>query len=135
MKRITVAALLLGLAGCSAGEDIPVAEKAVGRFHAMLDNGQNAQIYQASAAEMKAAATEPKLTALLEAVHRKLGTVKKAERKGWNDQVNTGGHFITLNYATSYMRGEAIETFVYKIADGQARLAGYNINSAAMMIN
>ncbi|CUS43395.1 MAG: hypothetical protein V4610_03915 [Pseudomonadota bacterium] len=61
--------------------------------------------------------------------------MREAERKGWNDQVNTGGHFISLNYATSYMRGEAIETFVYKIADGQAKLAGYNVNSDALIIN
>ena len=135
MKKIVVAVLLLGLAGCSVGADIPAAQKAVVRFHTMLDAGQSAQIARDSAAEMKGATTEPKLTALLDAVHRKLGTVKKAQQNGWNDQVNTGGHFITLNYATSYTRGEAIETFVFKIADGQAKLAGYNVNSDAMLIN
>src|SRR4051794_30609621 len=122
MKKIVVAALGLCLAGCSVGADVPAAEKAVDRFHALLDKGQTQQIYRESADEMKGATSEAKLTALLEAVHRKLGTVKKAVRKGWNDQVNTGGHFITLSYATSYTRGDAVETFNYKIADARATL-------------
>ena len=135
MRRLGVAVLFGALASCSAGTDIPVAEKAVARFHTMLDAGQNAQIYQESASEMKSATTEPKFGALLAAVHRKLGTVKKAEQKGWNDQVNTGGHFVTLNYATSYAQGDAAETFVYKIAGEKAQLVGYNINSNALIIN
>jgi len=135
MRRLGIAVLFGALASCSAGTDIPVAEKAVARFHMMLDAGQNAQIYQESAPEMKTAGSEAKLTALLAAVHRKLGTVKKADQKGWNDQINTGGHFVTLNYATSYAQGDAAETFVYKIAGEKAELVGYNINSNALIIN
>jgi len=135
MRKSGVALLFCALAGCSAGTDVPVAEKAVARFHTMLDAGQNAQIYQESASEMKEAAAESKLTTLLAAVHRKLGPVKKAEQKGWNDQINTGGHFVTLNYATSYAQGDATETFVYKIAGDKAQLVGYNINSSALIIN
>jgi hypothetical protein len=134
-RRLGVAILFCALAGCSAGTDVPVAEKAVARFHTMLDAGQNAQIYQESASEMKSATTEAKLGALLAAVHRKLGTVKKAEQRGWNDQINTGGHFVTLNFATSYAQGDAAETFVYKIAGDKAQLVGYNINSNALIIN
>ena len=135
MRSLGAALLFCALAGCSPGTDVPVAEKAVARFHTMLDAGQNAQIYQESASEMKSAAAESKLTDLLAAVHRKLGTVQKAEQKGWNDQVNTGGHFVTLNYATTYARGDAAETFVYKIAGEKAELVGYNINSNALIIN
>jgi len=135
MRRLGVAVLLCVLAGCSAGADVAVAEKAVARFHMMLDAGQNAQIYEESVSEMKNAASEDKLGALLAAVHRKLGTVKKAEQRGWNDQVNTGGHFVTLNYATSYAQGDAAETFVYKISGENAQLVGYNINSSALIIN
>lgn len=135
MRKIAVVILFSGLAACSAGTDIPLADSAVSRFHTLLDAGQNAQIYGDSAPEMKGTTSEAKLTALLAAVHRKLGTVSKAEQKGWNDTVNTGGHFVTLNYATTYARGEAAETFVYKIADGKARLAGYHVNSDALIIN
>ena len=134
-RRVGVALLICALAGCSAGTDVPVAEKAVARFHTMLDAGQNAQIYQESASEMKNAGPEAKLDALLAAVHRKLGTVKKAEQRGWNDQVTPGGHYVTLNYATTYAQGDAAETFVYKIADEKAQLVGYNINSNALIIN
>jgi hypothetical protein len=61
MRRLGVAVLFGALASCSAGTDIPVAEKAVARFHMMLDAGQNAQIYQESASEMKSAAPKPSL--------------------------------------------------------------------------
>jgi hypothetical protein len=135
MRKFVLAGMLYCLAACSAGEDVPIATKAVVQFHTMLDAGQNAQIYGNAAPDMKSAATEAKLTALLAAVHRKLGTVTKAEQKGWNDQINTSGHFITLNYATTYTRGEAAEVFVYKIADGKAQLAGYNVNSDALIVN
>ena len=135
MRKFVVAVMICGLGACSAGDDVPIASKAVAQFHTMLDAGQNAQIYGNAAPEMKSAATEAKLTALLAAVHRKLGTVSKAEQRGWNDQVNTGGHFVTLNYATTYARGEAAETFVYKITDGKAQLASYNVNSDALIIN
>jgi hypothetical protein len=135
MRRLGVAMVFCALAGCSPGTDVPVAEKAVARFHTMLDAGQEAQIYQESASEMKNAGAEAKLTALLSAVHRKLGTVKKAEQRAWNDQVTPDGHFVTLNYATSYARGDAAETFVYKIAGEKAELVGYNINSNALIIN
>lgn len=134
-RRVGVALLVCAMAGCSPGTDVPVAEKAVARFHTMLDAGQDAQIYQESASEMKSAGPEEKLTALLSAVHRKLGTVKKAEQRGWNDQVTPGGHFVTLHYATSYTWGDAVETFTYKIAGENAQLAGYNINSNALIIN
>ncbi|MDB5704884.1 MAG: hypothetical protein JWN66_2000 [Sphingomonas bacterium] len=135
MRKLLAAALLFGLGGCSMGADLPVADQAVTRFHKMLDAGQNAQIYQESASEMKNAAPEAKLSALLAAVHRKLGTVTKATRQGFNDQMNTGGHYITMTYATSYTRGDAVETFVYKISDGKAALVGYNINSDALIVN
>ena len=135
MRKLLAAALLFGLGACSMGADLPIADQAVTRFHKMLDAGQNAQIYRESAQEMKNAGPEAKLDAFLSAVHRKLGTVTKATRQGFNDQMNTGGHYITMTYATTYTRGEATETFVYKISDGKAALVGYNVNSDALIIN
>ena len=135
MKRILAGLMLLGLAACSVGQDVPLADKAVARFHTMLDAGRSAEIYRAAAPAMKGATSEVKLTAMLDAIHRKLGTVAKAKQTGWNDQVTTNGHFITLGYATTYSRGEAAENFVFEIVDGTAQLAGYHVNSDALIVN
>ncbi|MEG3143429.1 hypothetical protein U1839_02070 [Sphingomonas sp. RT2P30] len=65
----------LALAGCSAGEDVPLANKAIDRFHAALNAGQFDPIYAGSAKDMKETTPQPRLVALLAAVHRKLGTL------------------------------------------------------------
>ena len=46
-----------------------------------------------------------------------------------------GGHFVTVNYAATYARGAAEESFVYRIDDGHAALAGYHVNSDALILN
>jgi hypothetical protein len=54
---------------------------------------------------------------------------------GWNDNVTTGGHFVTVNYAANYARGTAQESFVYRLDGTSAVLAGYHINSTALISN
>ncbi|MES2058005.1 MAG: DUF4019 domain-containing protein [Pseudomonadota bacterium] len=137
MKRAMAALALIGLSSCSLGDTVPVAEKAVVKFHAMLDRGQFQQIYDQSGSEMKSATggDATKLVALLSAVHRKLGATKQSVRQSWNEQYNGGGHTLTLGYATKYERGDAAETFVFQVADKTVSLAGYNINSEALVLN
>ena len=85
---------------------------------------------------MKAAATEEKLTALLDAVHRKLGQYVSGSQTGWNDSVTTGGHVVRIQYASKYERGDAEETFVFLMdTGGGASLAGYNVNSLSLITN
>ena len=71
--------------------------------------------------------------AVLDAVHRKLGTVQKTERQTWNVNYHTSDTFATLVYKTQYVGGEATKTFVYRIKGGSALLAGYHINSNALI--
>jgi len=135
--RRTVMAMLgaLALAGCSFGADVPVAEKAIDRFHNQLDTAQFGPIYTRSAAEMKQLTTLPRLTAFLGAVHRKLGQFKSGKAVAWNDNVNTSGHYITINYQATYEHGPAAENFVYRIDDGKATLVGYHVNSDVLVVN
>lgn len=125
----------LALVGCSAGEDVPLANKAIDRFHAALNAGQFDPIYVGAAKEMKDTTPQPRLVALLSAVHRKLGTFRSGSSVGWNDNVNPGGHFVTINYQASYEHGPAAESFVYRIEDGHATLAGYHVNADALILN
>jgi hypothetical protein len=132
--RKLIAALVVVVAGCSMSADTKLAEEAVARFHTMLDAAQFAAIYADAADELKKVTTQDKLTALLEAVHRKLGTVKSSMRQTWNVNYHTSGTFITLTYATSYEGGDASEQFIYRLQGADARLAGYHINSEALVL-
>ncbi|HMI18443.1 MAG TPA: hypothetical protein VK533_02750 [Sphingomonas sp.] len=125
---------LLALSGCSIGKDVPIAEQAVDGFHRQLNAGQFDAIYAASAADMKAVSPQTTLTALLGAIHRKLGLFKSGKVIGWNDNASTSGHFITLNYSAVYANGPADENFVYRMDGQQAVLAGYHINSDQLIL-
>jgi hypothetical protein len=130
-----VTTMALMVAGCSAGNDVPVAQQAITIFHHQLDAGQFAAIYNGSSADMKSASGGGDLTQLLAAVHRKLGAFQSGSAIGWNDNYGTGGHFVTINYSAKYARGDASENFVYRLSNDKAALAGYHIASNALVIN
>jgi len=133
--RKFIAAIAVVLAGCSMSADTRLAEQAVVRFHEMLDAGQSDAIYSEAADELKKASTRQEFVALLDAVHRKLGDTRSSDQKGWNVNYQTSGAFVTLNYQTAYAKGNASEQFVYRLQDSKALLAGYHINSNALIIN
>ena len=128
-RLIFIVALFIFMAGCSMSKDSEIAEKKIPEFHSLLDSGRFKDIYAASADDLKKASKEDEFVALLEAVSRKLGKVRTTERMTWNVNYHTSGTFVTLAYKTAYAEGDASEQFVYRIIDGQAKLAGYHINS------
>jgi hypothetical protein len=132
-----LAALMLAVlvAACSPGSDLPVAENAVATFHQELNAGAFDTIYSNSSADMKRISSEPDMLKLYDAVHRKLGDFQSGSQTGWNDNVSTGGHFVTLVYASKYQRGAATENFVYRIDGDRAALAGYHVASNALIEN
>ena len=132
--RKLIAALTVAVAACSMSADTKLAEEAVVRFHHMLDAAQFENIYAESADDLKKVATQEKLAALLEAVHRKLGITKSSTKQSWNVNYHTSGTFVTLTYATLYEGGDAREEFVYRLQGADARLAGYHINSEALVL-
>ena len=136
MQRILAAlfAILL-LAGCSASEDISVAEKGITKFHRQLNAGEFDAIYDDASKDMKHATHPKQFVPLLEAVHRKLGKFKKGKVAGWNVNYTTGGNLVSLGYEAEYERGNAAENFVFRMDEKEALLAGYHINSAALIIN
>jgi len=133
LRRCAIAVAFIAGA-CTMSADTALAERAVDVFHEMLNAGQFEAIYAASADDMKKAAQREEFVALLEAVHRKLGVTKSWSKRGWNASYNTSGRFMTLAYSTIYEEGDAAEQFVYRLADGKALLAGYHINSAALIL-
>jgi hypothetical protein len=125
----------VGLAACSPSADTKAAEDAISSFHVDLNAGNFDKIYDRSSSELKAAATKEKFTKILNAVHSKLGTFKSGKSDGWNDNVTTGGHFVTISYQASYEKGAAAENFVYRVQGDQAVLVGYHVNSDALLLS
>jgi hypothetical protein len=123
---------LLILTGCSGSEELQEAERAVPRFRQMLEAGQLPQMYEQSAPELKGVTSKAEFIEFLAAV-RKLGTVKTAERTGFNVRYGTDGTHVSLVYETEFAAGSGVESFVYRTSGSGATLAGYNINSRALM--
>ena len=96
---------------------------------------QYSQIYSEASDDLKKTAAEQDMVGLLTAIDRKLGAVKGANKNGWNANYSTSGTSVTLKFNTQFERGTGEETFVYRIAGGKARLAGYNITSNALVMN
>jgi hypothetical protein len=125
---------LTALAACSVSAETKQAEQAIQHFHELLDAGQSVAIYESAADDLKKVSSQQEFVAFLDAVHRKLGVSRSASKKGWNVNYGLSGKFITLNYTTVYAEGEASEQFVYRVAGGQALLAGYHVNSNAFVL-
>lgn len=136
MRRASVLLLAsLLLASCSFGKGVGPANRSVDQFHRMLDAGRFAEIYEASDPLFKKASKQTEFVRVLEVVHRKLGNFKSGSTVGWNDNVNASGEFVTLNYKSVYASGDAQEQFVFRITNDGADLVGFNINSAALILN
>jgi hypothetical protein len=134
-KSVATLGVLTLLGACSMANDIPLVESDIAVFHKELNAAQFDKIFADSAPDMKSAPSTVPFPQLLAAVHRKLGDFQSGNSVGWNDNVNTNGHFVTVNFSAKYTRGEARETFVYRVDGKSASLAGYNIDSAALITN
>jgi len=138
MRRVLFASLcaissVFLVAGCGAKQDIANAEAAVTQFHAQLNAGNFDQIYTQSDAAMKNASSQEKFVALLDAIHRKLGAVKSANRQSFFMNYGTSGKSLRLTYTTQYDADNATEEFVFHVNGNDVRLAGYHINSEALI--
>lgn len=71
--------------------------------------------------------------ALMTAIHKKLGNVQQASRKGFFVNYNTSGTSIRLTYATKFAGGDADEEFVWSKQGDNFLLLGYHINSIALI--
>jgi hypothetical protein len=135
MRRWLLAIGLL-FAGCSFSADTKSAEQGVTEFHAALNGGRFDDIYTATGSDFKGVTTRDDFTKLLGAIHTKLGNFQSGKTVGWNDNANTDGHYVTLNREAQFERGAAQEQFVFRLGtDKKATLAGYHINSNALITN
>jgi hypothetical protein len=131
------AALSMLLSACSFQEDAALADRCVARFHEQLDAEQYHEIYTQSDRALQGAASEADLARLLGSVHGKLGTVKASANQSWNVQHPFTGPVrarVEARYATTFSKANAVESFLVVIEGEQCRLAGYNVNSNAFVV-
>jgi len=134
-RKVFAAVLLAGMvSGCSMSEDTAKAEPGVQAFHQQLDAGRFVQIYDDASDDLKQASQKEDFVALLEAVHRKLGNTRSSAKQGWKVDYHTSGTFVTLQYHTVYEEGAADETFVFRLQGDAVSLAGYFVNSNALIL-
>jgi len=138
MKRIFCTAIFFAsfvsiLGGCGAKADMKKAQVAVDDFHAQLNAGNFDGIYNNSDDLLKNATSQERFVNLLSAVHRKLGTAKSADRKGFFLNYGNQGEMIRLTYSTQYDNDQASEEFVFHASGDRLLLAGYHINSDALI--
>jgi hypothetical protein len=127
-----LAASLVG--GCSSGQDIAIAERAVERFHQQLSAQQIDAIYDEAAEDFQRSDGREQITSFLKIVANKLGKVQSTKKVSWGVDFHVGNTTVTLGYETEFQGGTAKETFVYRIKDGRAHLLSYNVQSNALIM-
>ncbi|RYY23508.1 MAG: DUF4019 domain-containing protein [Sphingomonadales bacterium] len=128
-----VVAAMVALSGCSAGEHTDAAKTEVTKFRQQVDAGQFAEIYKASGTDIRNAMPEAQFVEMIGGFHQAIGKFTSAPDPGWNYNTDDAGQRVTLDYDSTFERGKAHETFVYKIIDGKAVLAGYNFKADGPM--
>jgi hypothetical protein len=131
--RILPVVALLALAGCSSGENLADADKAVARFHAELNSGAFDQAYAESDPAMKKVTSQADYRNLMAGLRRKLGPFRSTKRTAWTVNYNTGGTFTNIQYDSQFAKDKATETFVFSSSDGKVRMVSFNVNSPALL--
>lgn len=133
LALISVIFVAVGL-GCSSmmkGKEL--ADPAVERFHAQFNSGQYNEIYNAADDEFKKNVTPEQWSELMDAVHRKLGTVVKANTTGWHVNTTPSGTVATVSCDVEFSDAKGTEEFVFNISGNDAKLYHYNINSPELI--
>ena len=133
ISLVLVALLLTAASACSLARGKGIAEAAVVKFHNQFNAGQYHEIYEQADQALKKSASEDEFVALLEAVHRKLGTVKEAHSVGWGVNATPTGTMATLSYDIDFSEGKGNEQFVFHISGDKAALYHYNVNSPLLI--
>jgi hypothetical protein len=120
------------LVSCNSTKSKQLAEQGVSQFHSQLDSEEYHALYVGSDDRLRQATSEGDFVALLQAVHRKLGSVQQANLRTFQVAWFAGqGEMVTLFYDTRFTGGRAVEKFAFHISDNHPLLVDYFINSNA----
>ena len=134
VRFIILTALIVVGSSCSAfTKGKGNAEAAVAQFHDQYNAGHFREIYSQTDEEFKKSTTEADFVALLEALRRKLGTVKQASPAGWKVNSTPMGTMVSLGYNVEFTEGKGMEQFLYRLREDKALLINYNVNSPLLI--
>ncbi|MDM7956113.1 DUF4019 domain-containing protein [Blastomonas sp.] len=134
MQRIFSVVLCLLLAACGGmNDDATAARVSVSDFRSYVSSGDHEAIYAMADPLYKNSVTPQQHERLFSVLKKRLGPFDTATETGWKVNYTTDGHFVVLAYNAKFHNGEGAEMFTWKVTDGKPALAGYNINSPALL--
>ena len=144
MKSFTARLAALALAAiviatsCAGFAAKGTAETAITKFHEQLDAEKYDEMWMGTDDTFKKVTAQADFSALLGAVHRKLGRVVSTTQTNFFSQELAGtensGSFISFTYQTAFAEGSGTEKFNWRVDGKNVRLVGYNINSNALIL-
>ncbi len=134
--RCILAILAISLASaCGIKQAFGDSDAKISVFHADLDDERFDEIWKETSPMFRKSGSEKEFQQLLAAVHRKLGKVQSSKQNNWRMNTTPQGTFVMVARDTKFEKGSAQESFTYVREGEELLLAGYNINSAALIIN
>ncbi len=127
LRLVTGLLVVSALVACGYKSDVKLCEAASDNFHTLYNDGKYSDIYNAAGERMVKSAPMKDWLDLMGRLSKRLGKEKSATP----DTTNLGSDnfitVITLNYKTTFDKGDADEQFVYEIRGGKALLIGYQV--------
>jgi hypothetical protein len=111
-----------------------LSETAITDFHRQFNEGKFKEVYAATHANFKKAATEAEFVELLDAMQRKLGKQVQSTGTGWRVNSINGKTTASLSQDTKFEHGKGTESFVFVISDGKCSLENYDIQSRDLIV-
>ena len=103
------------------------------QFHNQFNAGQFSEIYNHADEDFRKSASEANFVALLEALRRKLGTVKQANQTGWHVNATPTGTMVMIGYEVEFSEGKGTEQFVFRVSGNKALLYNFHVNSPLLI--
>ena len=138
-KAVSILLVFLLLIGCDNAQKFndkhqDSIDRFVENFHSMVNAGNFEKIHDTSAIELKEKIDKPEFVAFMSKVFSILGKPVKTEFIGATDmQSDIGENLIAAQYKTTYSKGSATETFIFRKLEKGMQLFQYNINSDDLM--
>lgn len=133
VRVVLLVTCALAIVGCGLMDGVDTADRAVVTFHEQYNAGRFSEMYDASAADLRAAGARNEFMTTMAAIRTKLGCTHETARIGFTARSGSDGTFVEIEYETDFENGAGTEEFTWEISDGRARLLNYNVSSKALL--
>lgn len=123
------------LGGCgNVANNLSTAKAQVGVFHQQFNTQQFVAIEVSADSGLFKSTSRSQFVKMLSVIHKKLGRVMSSENTNWNIQAFNGDSTVNLQQSVKFEKGNAVETFAFRIKGQKAYLLAYNINSLDLLM-